>query len=316
MQFKSYIKKEADRLGISASGAYSTFFARSLLEKITKYNNGSVLVKGSSAETAYIGALVRGLTDVDLALMGPVQANMDLLRYVLEDDSDPIRFKLTKAPKRTQTGIIQTSITSSLYGFEQTIKVDLQENYNRLLKREKGNMPTIFEGDVEFPMLVPSFEEYIAEKICIILETNKADVLNTRVKDFYDIFELHGCENYDPKVLSEYFPIMLEKRGKLALQDATTLSLDSDFIKRHAATWARAIVKYDFLDEELLGSLLEDLKKINMTPEEKKGVLDRAEQIFAFVVGYTRSVARQLLQENGVTMPVYSKKKQLIKNNE
>ena len=303
MQFRAYMKKEAERLGISTNGAYSTFFARSLLDKIAKYNDGSILVKGSSAETAYIGALVRGITDVDLALMGPVQANLELFNYILNDDSEP---------KKTQTGIIQTTLTSSLYGVDQTIKVDLQENYNRLIKREKRNMPTIFEGDIEYPILVPSFEEYIAEKICIILETNRPDTLNTRVKDFYDIFELHGALTYNPQVLSHYFPIILEKRGKLPLNEATTLKLDRDFIKKHAKTWASAIVKYEFLDEEILGTLLKDLKKTNQTEEEKKEVLERAEEIFAFVVGYTRSVARQLLQENGVTMPVYTKKKQAL----
>jgi len=38
-------------------------------------------------------------------------------------------------------------------------------------------MPVIFEGDEEFDILVPSFEEYLAEKLCIIVESNKSDVL-------------------------------------------------------------------------------------------------------------------------------------------
>lgn len=306
-KFKSYMKKEASRIGISTNGAYSTFFARALLDKLSKYNDGSILVKGSSAETAYIGTLVRGITDVDLALLGPIKANMGLFYYALEDKSDPIRFKLSRKPRKTPTGIIQVSLLSSFYGVEQTINVDLQENYSRLLMLEKRKMPRVFEGDVEYTMLVPSFEEYIAEKLCIILETNRQDVLNTRVKDFYDIFELHGTLNYNPEILKNYFPIMMKKRGKILLEDATTLNLDQEFIRKHADTWASAITRYDFLDEELLGTILNDLRTAK-TEEEKKIAHEKAKQVFAMVVGYTRSVIRQLLQENGVSMPVYVKK--------
>ena len=67
-QLRSFMKKESSRLGISIKNAYSTYISRLFLEKLAKYNNGYVLVKGSSAETAYLGKLVRGITDVELAL--------------------------------------------------------------------------------------------------------------------------------------------------------------------------------------------------------------------------------------------------------
>lgn len=136
-------------------------------------------------------------------------------------------------------------------------------------------MPPLFEGDKAFEIYVPSFEEYLAEKMCIILESNKEDVLNTRVKDFYDIYQLHGSLGYDPDKLSEYFAKMLKLRGKINIEDAKTLMLDNEFARKHKDIWDSTREKYNFLDSDL--TLLE-------------------------AVFYTRAVLRERLQKNGIEM--------------
>lgn len=57
-------------------------------------------------------------------------------------------------------------------------------------------VPKVFSRDEEYEVVVPSMEETLAEKLCIIAESTKTDVLNTRTKDFYDIYHLHGGD-YD-----------------------------------------------------------------------------------------------------------------------
>lgn len=136
-------------------------------------------------------------------------------------------------------------------------------------------MPKIFDGDDEYQIIVPSFEEYLAEKLCIIVESNKTDVLNTRVKDFYDIYQLHGGK-YNPEKLTKYFGKMLELRGKINIEEASTLYLDKDFIRNHEELWERAREKYDFIDDgiDLYGA-----------------------------VYYARAVIREELQKHGSEMP-------------
>ncbi|MBR3210778.1 MAG: nucleotidyl transferase AbiEii/AbiGii toxin family protein [Bacilli bacterium] len=285
-QLRSFMKKESDRLGISIGNAYTTYISRAFLERVSKYNNGHVLVKGSSAATAYLGRLVRGITDVDLAMMGSIEENDDLIRYFMEEEpTSPFSFQLVRDPKVTPTGIYQMSFESTFDKTRQPLRVDLQENYNRLIEREERIMPAVFEGDLEFKVLVPSFEEFLAEKLCIILESNKTDVLNTRVKDFYDIYELHGGK-YDPEKLTKYFGQMLALRGKIKLQDASTLYLDKDFISQHEDLWKIAKKKYDFLDDDI------DLYG---------------------AVYYARAVLREELQKNGSIMPVVVRPKQFVK---
>ena len=274
-QFKAFIKKEAKRLNISIPNAYSTFLSRSFLEKLSKKDiDKSILVKGSSAETSYLGELVRGITDVDLASITSIKLNIPVLRKMINSETiNDIKFSLNKKPSITKTGIYKFSYDADMDKVKNSLNVDFQDNYIRLIEKKYSVMPKIFEGDKEFIMATPSFEEYIAEKLCIILESNKPDLLNTRLKDFYDIYELHGGK-YDSEKLAEYFKIMLALRAKIRLQDATTDYLDKNFIENHNDIWNAVSKKYDFLDKEIdLGG----------------------------AVYYTRAVLREYLQKNGIT---------------
>ena len=285
-QFKAFMKKEAQRLGIGITGAYTTYMARVLLEKLSKYNDGNILVKGSSAETAYLGRLVRGITDVDLAVLGPIEANMELLQSFLNDETiSDFRFKLSREPKVTPTGIYKTTLEADFDKTKQPLGVDFQDNYGRLIEKQVRMMPPIFEGDEPFPVIAPSFEEYLAEKLCIIAESNKTDVLNTRVKDFYDIYHLHGGK-YDNATLTKYFRRMLELRGKIKIEDVDTDLLNEEFVRSHQDVWDRAKDKYDFINHNisLVGA-----------------------------VYYTRAVIREELQKNGMVMPDHVVSKEMVK---
>ena len=274
-QLRSFMKKESKRLGMNINNTYTTYFARLFLENLSKYNTGAVLIKGSAAETAYLGGLVRAVTDVDLALLEPIETGLEPISSVLYNESpNGIQFSFSRKPTISPTGIFKMSFDASFDRTKQPLGVDLQEEYNRLIELQERQMPAIFEGDEEFPVLVPSFEEYLAEKLCIIVESHKEDVLNTRVKDFYDIYRLHGGV-YDPEKLTKYFGKMLALRGKVSLKDASTLHLDKNFIEKHKDLWEKARKKYDFVDDEV------DLYG---------------------AVYYTRAVLREELQKNGAVM--------------
>ena len=282
-KLRSFMKREANRLGISIQNAYTTYMARLFLENLSRFNTGAVLIKGSGAETAYLGSLVRGITDVDLAVLGPIETGWGILSTAMNQKSlSGVAFKLTREARKTQTGIYKMAFSAELDKTKQPLGVDVQENYNRLIEKQVRTMPAIFEGDDEFPVITPSVEEYLAEKLCIIVESNKQDVLNTRVKDFYDIYRLHGGV-YDPEKLTKYFAEMLKRRGKIKIEDASTLHLDKEFIDKHKAVWESAKEKYDFLDDDI------DLYG---------------------AVYYARAVLREELQKNGVALPNYIVAKQ------
>ena len=51
-QHKAFINSEAKRLGISPTAAYTTYYARMLLERMSEVNYGTVAVKNSSEALA------------------------------------------------------------------------------------------------------------------------------------------------------------------------------------------------------------------------------------------------------------------------
>lgn len=249
-QMKAFMKKESRRLNISINNVYSTFIARTILERISKYNNQKVLIKGSSAEIAYLGRLVRAITDLDIATLDSLENSAEYLTDVFKHNDDNFDLSMRKKLIQTKTGIYKLAIDAKFDKINQHISMDIQDNYSRLIEPELRIMPKIFEGDELFYLYVPSFEEYLAEKLCIIVENNKSDVLNTRVKDFYDIYQLHGGM-YDPDKLTRYFAKMLKLRGKVRIDKIDTLRFDGSFARLHQEVWDKTKKKYDFLDNEI-----------------------------------------------------------------
>ena len=79
---------------------------------------------------------------------------------------------------------------------------------------------------------------------------NKEDVLNTRVKDFYDIYKL--CDGkYDRERLSYFFYHMLKDRNKIDVKEASTSHLTREYIEKHYELWNQMSRKYEFMDKSV-----------------------------------------------------------------
>ena len=274
-QFKSFMKKESKRLGINIHNTYATYMSRLLLERISKYNPSEFLIKGSSAEVVYLGRMIRAIVDLDIATFDTFKENEEsIMNIVKYRDNEQFNFSLNKDIYQTNTGIYKIHLVGSYDKIKQPIGIDYQENYSRLIELEKGIMPPIFEGDEPFELYLPSFEEFLAEKLCIIAENDQEFNLNTRVKDFYDIYELHGGK-YDYDKLTEYFKLMLKYRNKIKMDNIKTVNFNDEYINQRRGLWKSAKERYDFIDHEIE---------------------------FDGAVYYTRAVLREQLQRNGQEM--------------
>ena len=274
-QFKSYMKKESKRLNIDIKNTYTTYISRRLLEKMNRINPYAFLVKGSAAETVYLGKMIRAVVDLDIASLNSFEQNKMNLEFLLrEDPNDQFNFELNKDIKQTNTGIYKISTVAKYGKIKQPLGIDYQANYNRLIELERRIMPPIFEGDEPFEVYLPSFEEFLAEKLCIVAENDQEFKLNTRVKDFYDIYELHGGK-YDYDKLTDYFEKMIKLRNKIKMENIRTVDFNEEYIKERQPLWDSTKKRYDFIDDEIE---------------------------FDGAVYYTRAVLREQLQRNGQKM--------------
>lgn len=277
-QLKSFLKKEAKKLNISVPNAYTTYFSKILLERVSNYSYDELFVKGSFSEMAHLHEMIRPVTDIDLVSTKYHNDPLLILYQAMYNTNDNLFYELPSIPTKTKTGIYKINIVANFGKIKHPISIDFQELSNTIYEKEYKAVDPIFDDDKKFYIWTPSYEEHLAEKLCIVAESNREDILNTRVKDFYDIYKLKGGK-YDYERLSYFFYHMLKDRNKIDISKVSTSHLDKDYVNKHSKLWERMSEKYDFLDKsvdfeesvEVTKEMLEG--QINKLPESKKLII-------------------------------------------
>ena len=254
-QEKAFMKKEAKRLGISPMAAYTTYYARKLLEKLTLSNNGTLVVKGSFSQYVHLGTLSRPVLDIDLSSMLSHQVPINILYAAIYDTyTKNITYDLNSLPRQTKNGVYKIPVIAKIKYDERKemvvpVPVDFKENNKVIFETQFKAVEPLFTGDKKFYINTPSFEEHIAEKLYIIAHNTREDIPNTRVKDFYDIYNLFG-KGYDADKFSLYFETMVLMYG-MQLEEVNVDFLNKEFVKRHEELWELMKKKYQFVDKDI-----------------------------------------------------------------
>lgn len=249
-KLKAFLKSESKRLGISINNTYSTFFSRILLERVSKLCYNELYVKGSFSELAHLENMIRPVTDIDLVSTEYHNDPLLVLYQAMYDTNEDLYYELTNIPKRTKTGIYKINITANFGKIKHPISIDFQELSNTIYERSYKRINPIFKGDNHFYIYTPSYEEHFAEKLCIVAENNKKDVLNTRVKDFYDVYKLYDGK-YNKDKLLYFFYHMLIDRNKINIENLTVDFLNDEYIEKHKDIWGSMSNKYEFMDKNI-----------------------------------------------------------------
>ncbi len=282
-KLKSYLRAEAIRLGINLPNTYNTFFARLLLERLAKVSGDKLLVCGSFSQLMHLESMIRPVTDVDLfSKVLSQNLVLDLFRKAFTGSIEDLYFVLKDNIVLSSTGMLSLKCDAHFGNIIHNVDVDVNISHPVFYEEQYKRVPNIFSTDSEYFFFVPSAEEHLAQKLCIVAETGVCSgKTNSRVKDLYDIYKMHGG-SYDLQKFSLYFQRMLSDRGKIKFSDVTTEFLDSDYIEQNQAYWDRLSQKYDFLDKEitLAGAvfytravLSEQLKRIRDGENEQKGTM-------------------------------------------
>ncbi len=282
-KFKYYLRTEAARLNITPMNAYNTFFSRVLLERIVKVAENKLVVAGSLSQLIHLGRMIRPVTDIDMfSRLSNEKEVIDILRAVFADSIEDLYFLLKDNYSVSSTGMLSLKCDAHFGSITHNIDLDINIGNSIIYEEDFKRVPRVFSTDTEYFAFVPSFEEHFAQKLCIVAETGAfSGKTNSRIKDLYDIYQLHGG-TYDLQKFSLYFEKMLVARGKVAASDLTTEFLDEEYISQNQDYWDRLSKKYDFLDKEitLAGTvfytravLSEQLKRIRDGENVQKGTM-------------------------------------------
>ena len=250
-KLKAFLKKESKRLGISITNTYNTFFSLQLLKRISETSYDKLFVKGSFSELAHLNEMIRPITDIDLVSSVYHNDPLLVLYQAMYSEDENLHYELIDIPKKTKTGIYKIHIKAIFGSICHPISIDFQELSNTIYQKDYKRVNPLFTGDNFFYIYTPTYEEHLAEKLCIVVESNKDNILNTRVKDFYDIYKLKGGK-YDKEKLSYFFYQMLLDRHKIDIRHASVDHLNRQFILQHQQLWDNMSKKYEFTDKTIV----------------------------------------------------------------
>ena len=223
MQLKAFVKKFANDKKIMPQAVLQNYMLERLLERISRseYKNKFIL-KGGMLIAALVGIDIRTTMDMDATLK-----NMPLTKQTVADAfndiftiklRDNITFKLLEIENTRGDDVYggyRVSINAIFDTLKVTLKIDLTTGDKITPKEIKYKFNLLFE-DRTIDIRAYNPETVLAEKYETIL---RRSVLNTRIRDFYDVYILTNfpSQNIDKTLLLQAIEATANKRESMAL---------------------------------------------------------------------------------------------------
>lgn len=193
-KLKSIISKKAHGNSDISQKFYQLFYFERILERISISNyRGQIILKGGLLLTSIIGDDERTTKDMDATLKGIPLTKYDVEKVFNEilniDIDDGVSFQIISIKDirlEDEYGGFRLNILSTLDNNKTYITVELTTGDVITPKEMKYNYNSIFE-DKKIPIMSYTLETVLAEKFQTIVTRG---LLNTRLKDFYDVYIL------------------------------------------------------------------------------------------------------------------------------
>ena len=267
-QLKGRLRNVANKNNADARVLLRQFMMERFLERLSKSKYRDNIIKGGTLVTAMMGVSLRSTMDVDTTIRGFDLNSEEAQRIVNEimsiDLDDNASFKI-----KSVEDIMDEMDYSG-------IRLHIDSYYDRIYAPIKIDISTgdiITPGAVEYEykqilddetikLWSYNLETVLAEKIQTILNRG---VLNTRMRDFYDIHMLLGIyeDDIDVDVLKDAYRATAEKRQTNTILNSSQRILqdvgDSPEVLTH---WERYRKKYKYAENISFEEVVESSKKL------------------------------------------------------
>lgn len=218
-QLKGRIKSLAQKNHADARILLRIFMMERFLERISvsPYRD-HFIIKGGILVTSMIGVTLRSTMDIDASIKNEELSEEHLLRMLTEisaiDLDDGITFRVKRAEQimdEMEYPGIRVAMEAALGPMPIPLKLDISTG-DVITPREIRYDYKLLTEDRSIPLWSYNLETILAEKLQTVLARG---VLNTRMRDFYDIHELSRlyAETIDVPTLRAAFQATCHKRG-------------------------------------------------------------------------------------------------------
>ena len=218
-QLKGRMKRLAQKNHADARILLRIFMMERFLERISvsPYRD-HFIIKGGILVTSMIGVALRSTMDIDASIKNENLSEEHLLQMLADisaiDLDDGISFRVKRAEQimdEMEYPGIRVAMEATLGPMPIPLKLDISTG-DVITPREIRYDYKLLTEDRSIPLWSYNLETILAEKMQTILARG---VLNTRMRDFYDIHELSRlyAETIDVPTLRAAFQATCHKRG-------------------------------------------------------------------------------------------------------
>lgn len=268
MSFKAQIRNLAKKRNVKAQVLLQNYMFERFLERLSlsEYKDKFVL-KGGMLVAAIVGMDARSTMDLDATLRGLPLTEESIRKAIAAICNFPIQDEVTLTIGTTEPirpddayGGYRVKITAVYDTIETPFSVDISTGDVITPQAVKYSFRGIFDEEKQFEIWAYNIETVMAEKIETILRRN---TLNTRPRDFYDIFILSTTQTYDASLLKEAVFATAAHRGTTEqIADISALLkmiADSPELKR---MWDKYRRDFDYADNITYGQVLGALNNV------------------------------------------------------
>ena len=267
MRLKAQIKAMSLQIRIPANAVLQNYMLERLLERISLSSlRDKIIIKGGLLIAAMVGIGSRTTMDMDTTfkdypLTEPaIRMAMDEICQIAVNDG--VSFTMNSIePIRAddEYGGFRISLMSAYDSINVPLKVDITTDDAITPREIRYSFPTMFENRT-IELWTYNVETVLAEKFETIL---RRGILNTRPRDFYDVYILMQTQQIDSSLLSRAIRATAQKRGSLsAMADKgaiiNTIRNDGTMQQR----WATYCREYPYADGINFNSVLDVLEQL------------------------------------------------------
>lgn len=268
---KANVKNIANNNSKMAQAYIRLFFMERFLERVSKSRyKEQFILKGGMLVSSMIGMSLRTTMDIDTSIEA-LPLSMDKMQEIIDEIinisiEDNVTFEIasieTIMDEFDYPGI-RIHMLGHLDKINQPIKIDISTDDVITPKAVEYSYPLMFEKR-EIALFTYNAETLLAEKMQAILSRG---ITNTRMRDFYDLYELIQIIDFSWDVYKNAFDKTCEKRKTIyekeeAMRIMKEVASDSDMENR----WGQFRKKNDFVGDimykQLMDALMETTNKL------------------------------------------------------
>lgn len=272
MSLKAKINNIAKNENISPQAIMQTYMLERLLERISlsKYKNNFIL-KGGMLISSIIGIDSRTTMDMDTTVKGFIldkenltQILNDIFKINLDDNIQFELINIENIREDDDYGGLRVHISSIFDNMPTDLKIDVTTG-DKITYKEINYKYNLLLETRAIDIWSYNIETIIAEKYESII---KRSILNTRIRDFYDIYMLIHLDknNISNKILKEAIKETSQHRNSFEIIDnkkvveevIDSIGIDKDLIKQ----WEIYKKNHEYAKEIDYLQLIESIKKI------------------------------------------------------